>query len=189
MVNKLAKGQGIWITINGNWKAILPHSQSLRVPPLLMAAGGGLPILLPYAVVVAMGASLTTKQRTLAQMLNESLANSDTSFSGFISLLPKPSAQISKGSYCVSFYDPIKSFWVQRDYYYNCGIMWRKSYVGCPQFFSNPRKIRRLWQSKTTIGSLSRPYPLLCGSKFVLFPSVRFSFKNPLPPFHWSSKP
>ena len=82
---------------------------------------GGLPILLPYAVVGAMGASLTTKQGTLAQMLNESLANSDTSFSGFISLLPKPSSQTSKGSYCVNFYDPIKSFWVKRDYYYIVG--------------------------------------------------------------------
>ena len=77
----------------------------------------GLPILFPFLAVGAMGDALTTKQQALAQTLNDSLANSDISFSGFISQLPKPSSQISKGSYCVSFYDPIKSFWTQGDYY------------------------------------------------------------------------
>jgi hypothetical protein len=86
---------------------------------VIMAAG--LPILFPFIAVGAMGDALTTKQRALAQMLNDSLANSDTSFSGFISQLPKPSSQISKGSYWVSFYDPIKSFWTQGDYYYIVG--------------------------------------------------------------------
>ena len=82
---------------------------------VIMAAG--LPILFPFIAVGAMGDALTTKQQALAQMLNESLANSDTSFGGFISQLPKPSSQISKGSYSVSFYNPVQSFWIHPSEY------------------------------------------------------------------------
>lgn len=81
----------------------------------------GLPIFFPFLITGAMDHAVTTKSRTLAQRLNESLANSDSSFSGFLSQLPKPSSQISNESYCVSFYDPIKSFWAPGDYYYIVG--------------------------------------------------------------------
>lgn len=82
----------------------------------------GSPILLPFVVVGAMGDTLTTKQQAFAQTLNESLANSDSSFSGFILQLPKPSSQISKGSYSVCFYNPVQSFWLPPgDYVYIVG--------------------------------------------------------------------
>ncbi|HJX30915.1 MAG TPA: hypothetical protein VJ624_03575, partial [Thermodesulfobacteriota bacterium] len=82
---------------------------------VIMAAG--LPILFPFIAVGAMGDALTTKQQALAKTLNDSLANSDASFSGFLSQLPKPSSQISKGSYSVSFYNPVQSFWTHPSEY------------------------------------------------------------------------
>jgi hypothetical protein len=77
----------------------------------------GLPILFPFIAVGAMGDALTTKQQALAKTLNDSLANSDASFSGFLSQFPKPSSQISKGSYSVSFYNPVQSFWIHPSEY------------------------------------------------------------------------
>jgi hypothetical protein len=112
-----------WVKdLNHNQRELEKYSFSLpETSGSAVVLAAGLPILFPFAVAGAMDYAVKTKTRTLAQKLNESLANSDSSFGGFISQLPKPSSQISNESYCVGFYDPIKSFWAQGEYYYIVG--------------------------------------------------------------------
>jgi hypothetical protein len=114
-IHSWVKGKG---DLNHNQCVLEGYSSSLAesaAASVVFVAGS--PILLPFVVVGAMGDTLTTKQRALGQILNESLANSDASFRGFLSQLPEPSSQISKGSYSVSFYNPVQSFWVHPSEY------------------------------------------------------------------------